>query len=161
MAGSTPGVADQTCATISVRVLDGDDTGKEVAGIPLTDALYSSGTEVGQRVTLIRIPPMDGQPAQYQFSDFERRIPLIVITVVFAPAVIIVARWRGFAALLGLGFAGFILVKFMFPALVSGIEPAAGRADRQLGDHVRRPVRRPRLLARAPRPPWSAPCSAW
>jgi uncharacterized membrane protein len=123
MAGSTPGVADQTCATIAVRVLDGDDTGKEVAGIPLTDALYNSGTEVGQRVTLIRIPPLDGQPAQYQFSDFERRVPLLVITLVFAAAVIFVARWRGFAALLGLGFAGFILVKFMFPALVSGSNP--------------------------------------
>ena len=103
--------------------LDGDDTGKEVAGIPLTDALYNSGTEVGQRVTLIRIPPLDGQPAQYQFSDFERRVPLLVITLVFAAAVIFVARWRGFAALLGLGFAGFILVKFMFPALVSGSNP--------------------------------------
>ena len=123
MAGSTPGVADQTCATIAVRVLDGDDTGKEVAGIPLTDALFNSGTSVGQRVTLIRIPPLDGQPAQYQFSDFERRIPLLVITLVFAAAVIFVARWRGFAALLGLGFAGFILVKFMFPALVSGSNP--------------------------------------
>ena len=41
--------------------------------VPLTDALYSTGIEVGQRVTLIRIPPLDGQPAQYQFSDFERR----------------------------------------------------------------------------------------
>ena len=76
-----------------------------------------------RRVTLIRIPPIDGQPAQYQFSDFERSIPLIVIAVAFALAVIIVARWRGFAALLGLGFAGFILVKFMFPALVSGTNP--------------------------------------
>jgi uncharacterized membrane protein len=123
MAGSTPGVTDQTCATITVRVLEGDDTGKDVAGIPLTDALYSSGTEVGQRVTLIRIPPIDGQPAQYQFSDFERRVPLLVITLVFALAVIGVARWRGFAALLGLGFAGFILVKFMFPALVTGANP--------------------------------------
>ena len=123
MAGSTPGVSNQTCATIAVRVLDGEDTGKEVAGIPLTDALYNSGTEVGQRVTLIRIPPLDGQPAQYQFSDFERRTPLLVITLVFAAAVIFVARWRGFAALLGLGFAGFILVKFMFPALVSGSNP--------------------------------------
>jgi uncharacterized membrane protein len=94
-----------------------------VAGIPLTDALYSSGTSIGQRVTLVRIPPIDGQPAQYQFSDFERRVPLLVITLVFAAAVIFVARWRGFAALLGLGFAGFILVKFMFPALVSGANP--------------------------------------
>ena len=123
MAGSTPGMESQTCATIAVRVLDGDDTGREVTGIPLTDALYSSGTSIGQRVTLVRIPPLDGQPAQYQFSDFERRVPLLVITLVFAAAVIFVARWRGFAALLGLGFAGFILVKFMFPALVTGANP--------------------------------------
>ncbi|MFT4166396.1 MAG: YibE/F family protein [Microlunatus sp.] len=123
MAGSTPGANNQTCATISVRVLDGDDTGKEVAGIPLTDALYNSGTKIGQRVKLIRIPPTDGQPSQFQFSDFERRAPLIVITLAFAAAVIFVARWRGFASLLGLGFAGFILVKFMFPALVSGSNP--------------------------------------
>lgn len=123
MAGSAPGVQDQTCATITVRVLEGDDTGKEVPGIPLTDAIYSSGTEVGQQVTLIRIPPVDGQPSQFQFNDFERRVPLLVITLVFALAVIVVARWRGFAALLGLGFAGFILVKFMFPALVTGANP--------------------------------------
>ena len=123
MAGSTPGANNQTCATITVRVLEGDDTGKEVAGIPLTDALYNSGTKVGQRVKLIRIPPADGQPSQFQFSDFERRVPLVVITLAFAAAVIFVARWRGFAALLGLGFAGFILVKFMFPALVSGSNP--------------------------------------
>jgi uncharacterized membrane protein len=123
MAGSTPGVSNQTCATITVKVLEGDDTGMEVAGIPLTEALYSSGTQVGQRVTLIRIPPIDGQPAQFQFSDFERRIPLLVITLAFALAVIIVARWRGFASLLGLVFAGFILVKFMFPALVTGTDP--------------------------------------
>jgi uncharacterized membrane protein len=123
MAGSSPGVSNQTCAMITVRVLEGDDTGKEVAAIPLTDALFTSGTEVGQRVTLIRIPPIDGQPAQYQFSDFERRTPLVIITLAFAAAVIFVARWRGFASLLGLGFAGFVLVKFMFPALVTGSDP--------------------------------------
>ena len=123
MAGSSPGVSNQTCAMLTIRVLEGDDTGKEVAGIPLTDALFNSGTEVGQRVTLIRIPPIDGQPAQYQFSDFERRTPLVIITLAFAAAVIFVARWRGFASLLGLGFAGFVLVKFMFPALVSGSDP--------------------------------------
>src|SRR5690349_18895501 len=98
MAGSTPGVQDLTCAMITVRVLEGDDTGREVPGIPLTDALYSSGTDIGQQVTLIRIPPANGQPSQFQFNDFERRVPLLVITLVFAIAVIAVARWRGFAA---------------------------------------------------------------
>ena len=48
-----------------------------------------------------------------------------MIALLFAVAVIAVARWRGFAALLGLAFAGFILIKFMFPALVVGTNPIA------------------------------------
>ena len=43
--------------------------------------------------------------------------------LIFAAVVIVVARWRGFAALIGLGFAGFILVTFMFPALIAGTNP--------------------------------------
>ena len=76
-------------------------------------------------IKLVRVPPADGQPAQYQFSDFERRTPLIAFALIFAAVVIAVARWRGFASLIGLGFAGFILVKFMFPALVAGTNPIA------------------------------------
>jgi hypothetical protein len=40
-----------------------------------------------------------------------------------AVAVVAVARWRGFASLIGLAFAGFVLVKFMFPALIAGTNP--------------------------------------
>jgi hypothetical protein len=50
-------------------------------------------------------------------------MPLLVVGVIFAIVVIGVARWRGFAALIGLGFAGFILVTFMFPALIAGTNP--------------------------------------
>lgn len=124
LAGSTPGTAAGTCANISVQLVEGDERGQTVT-VPLTEALYDSGTRVGQQVKLVRIPPAEGQPAQYQFSDFERGTPLLVIALAFAVAVVVVARWRGFAALLGLGFAGFILVKFMFPALVIGTNPIA------------------------------------
>ncbi|MFL6064062.1 MAG: YibE/F family protein [Friedmanniella sp.] len=122
LSGSTPGVQSSRCANVTARILDGNDAGL-YATVPLTDALYSSGAEVGQKIKLIRVPPADGQPAQYQFSDFERRTPLILLTLAFAAVVVAVARWRGFASLVGLGFAGFILVKFMFPALVAGSNP--------------------------------------
>ncbi|GAA3623029.1 YibE/F family protein [Microlunatus ginsengisoli] len=125
LAGSTPDKSSAGCANIAVEVLQGEDQGKKVEGIPLTAPIVSSGLEIGQKVVLIRIPPADGQPAQYQFSDFERRSPLAVIAILFAIAVISVARWRGFAALLGLAFAGFIMIKFMFPALVIGTNPIA------------------------------------
>jgi len=122
LAGSTPGQSSNACANLTATVSDGEGKG-DVASVPLTQALYASGAEVGQTITLIRVPPGDGQPASYQFSDFDRRAPLIALTIVFALVVIAVARWRGLASLLGLAFAGFILVKFMFPALVAGQNP--------------------------------------
>lgn len=121
MIGSTPGVDDQTCATVAAELREGPEEG-QIIEVPLNNAVYSSGTEVGQKIKLLRLP-VEGQPASYQFSDFERSTPLLVLTGAFAVAVVAVARWRGLASLIGLGFAGFILVKFMFPALVAGSNP--------------------------------------
>jgi uncharacterized membrane protein len=107
---------------VTAQLLQGDDKSKTVT-VPVTSAIYSSGIEAGQVIKLVRVPPSADQPAQYQFSDFERRVPLLVVGLLFAIVVVVVARWRGFAALLGLGFAGFILVTFMFPALIAGTNP--------------------------------------
>ena len=41
----------------------------------------------------------------------------------FFVLVVGVARWRGFASVVGLLFAGFILLEFMFPALIQGQNP--------------------------------------
>jgi uncharacterized membrane protein len=121
-AGSTPGVNSQICANVTVELLQGPELGQSVE-VPLTDAIYGSGTRVGQEIKLVRLPPIEDQPVSYQFAEFERSTPLIVLSVIFAVAVVVVARWRGFASLVGLVFAGFILVKFMFPALISGTNP--------------------------------------
>ena len=122
LSGSTPGVTNARCADLTSQLLEGDDKGKAVT-VPVTAAIYSSGIKVGQAIKLVRVPPAGDQPAQYQFSDFKRSTPLLVVGLIFAAVVIVVARWRGFAALLGLGFAGFILVTFMFPALIAGSNP--------------------------------------
>jgi uncharacterized membrane protein len=122
LAGSTPGTNEARCADVTSELLEGDDKGETVT-VPITAAIYSSGAEPGQVIKLIRVPPSGDQPAQYQFSEFERSMPLLVMALIFAVVVIVVARWRGFAALIGLGFAGFILVTFMFPALIAGSNP--------------------------------------
>ena len=107
---------------MTAQLLEGTEKGNSVT-VPITSAIYSSGIKAGQVIKLVRVPPAADQPAQYQFSDFERSTPLLVVGVIFAIVVIGVARWRGFAALIGLGFAGFILVTFMFPALIAGTNP--------------------------------------
>jgi uncharacterized membrane protein len=122
LTGSTPGASNARCADVTARLLQGTEKGNSVT-VPITSAIYSSGIKAGQVIKLVRVPPAADQPAQYQFSDFARGTPLLVVGVIFAIVVIGVARWRGFAALIGLGFAGFILVTFMFPALIAGTNP--------------------------------------
>lgn len=122
--GSTqaPGAGEQTCGRASVELLDGPEAGVVVDEIMLKATDFDAGVSVGQKVKLFRIP-MEGMPAQYQFSEFERGVPLIFFTVFFVVAVALVARWRGIMAILGLVWAFFIMVYFMFPALVSGANP--------------------------------------
>ncbi len=122
LAGSTSGVTDTRCADLTAELLRGDDKGKAVT-VPITAPLYSSGVEVGQVIKLVRLPSTGDQPATYQFSEFDRSTPLLVVGLIFAVVVVVVARWRGFAALIGLAFAGFILIIFMFPALIAGSNP--------------------------------------
>jgi len=97
-----------------------------------------SGPHAGNR-TLLEISPGPGQPSlvagdeirivrqtdpygtpMYSFDDYARGFPLALIAAVFFLVVIVVARWRGVRALLGLGFAFGVLVMFLLPALLDG-----------------------------------------
>ncbi|MVA74753.1 YibE/F family protein [Auraticoccus sp. F435] len=118
--GSNPSF-ESTCADLSVEMLQGPERGQTV-NVTLTAAVYASGVEPGQRVRLIRVPIPDA-PAGYQFSDFSRQLPLTVFGLLFIGSIVAVARLRGLIAMLGLGFAGFVMIQFMFPALVSGSNP--------------------------------------
>lgn len=112
----------QVCGKARVQILDGPEKGQTIDDITLTAPVFASGVGPGQKVKLFRVP-MEGAPPAYQFHDFERTTPMIVFALLFAVAVVAVARLRGLFSLVGLGFAGFILVKFMFPALVAGSNP--------------------------------------
>ncbi len=109
------------CATISVHLDEGPEAGS-VESMTVSAAVYSSGISQGTKIRLYRTP-IDNAPAAYQFADFQRVVPMVVLTVLFVVAVVAVARWRGLIAIGALLFAGFIMVAFMFPALIEGRDP--------------------------------------
>jgi YibE/F-like protein len=117
--GSAPG-SEETCAALTVQLSEGPDAGRDVS-VPIPGAVYRSGVEPGDEVVLIRVPTQ-GQPG-YQFYDFERSLPLGVVAAAFAIVVIAVARFRGLAAIVGLGFAFLILGRFLLPGLLTGQSP--------------------------------------
>jgi uncharacterized membrane protein len=77
---------------------------------------------VGDRLVLSRDGKAEGGP-NYQFYDYSRRTPIVVLAIAFAVVVGLVARWRGLRALLGLGFAFAVLLWFVLPGLLAEKSP--------------------------------------
>ncbi|WP_175557518.1 YibE/F family protein [Raineyella antarctica] len=115
--GSTSSAA-QTCAALTVQLLEGEDKGKDVQ-VNTTSAIFKSGVQPGQRVVVYRVPTLNGQ-ANYQFADFARTGPVVFFAIAFLLVTVAVARRRGLLSVIGLAWAAFIMVAFIFPALISG-----------------------------------------
>ena len=115
-------VAQQlTCANVVVEVLEGDGAG-EFQLVELPPEVYAGGIEVGDVLVLTRDPgAQDG--SGYAFYDYDRDVPVVVLTLTFAVVTVAVARLRGFAALIGLAFAFFVMLQFLLPGLLGDSSP--------------------------------------
>ncbi len=112
--------ADQ-CALAEVVVTSGLDAGQTfLAGAPV--GVGAPEVAVGDDVVLQA--NIDAPPDQrYVVVDFQRGPVLWVLAGVFALAVVALARWRGVAALVGLGVSLMILLTFVLPAVLAGQPP--------------------------------------
>ena len=115
--GGVPSNTD--CVTATVTVLSGPEAGQEVA-VQLLGSAGRSGLRAGDQVQLIRIPGETGEPANLEYFGTNRLPALGVLLALFVLVVLAIARLRGLMALVGLGFSGWVMFGFMFPALMSG-----------------------------------------
>ena len=112
----------QTCARAVMVIADGESAGDYVQ-VDLPPEVVAEGVEVGDELVLNRDPGGDSGEATYNFQDFPRGTPIVVLALAFTLVVGAVARLRGLLALLGLGFAFAVLLQFMLPALLDGGSP--------------------------------------
>jgi uncharacterized membrane protein len=113
-----------SCAHLTVKLTSGADAGQQVK-VDVDPTIRRSGIAPGDEIKLARYRTQAGQPPAYAFVDFTRSTPMWWLAAVFALLVVGVARWRGLAALVGLGLSFWVLLKFMIPALLSGENPLA------------------------------------
>ena len=126
--------APPPCAVLEVQLRSGPEQGDtvqvEVIG-PTAEAGLRPGDVVRWAASraLEDVAELDGARAQAQFSFFgvDRTTPLALMAGLFVLVVLLVARWRGLLALVGLVFAGWVVFQFLLPALLAG-EPALGVA---------------------------------
>ncbi|OMQ14119.1 hypothetical protein A7K94_0218915, partial [Modestobacter sp. VKM Ac-2676] len=121
-AAATGNAPAQSCARAVMVIAEGDSSGDYVQ-VELSPEVVAEGIEVGDELVLNRDPGIDSGQVTYQFQDFPRSTPIIVLALAFTLVVGAVARLRGLLALVGLGFAFFILLQFMLPGLLAGSSP--------------------------------------
>ena len=116
-ASQTGNGSTSPCLTATVELQTGEDA-RQVVEVELQGPQAQGGLKAGDSIEVARIPTPEGP--LYSYSGTNRLPTLIVMAALFVACVLAVARWRGLFALLGLAFAGFVLLGFMLPALITG-----------------------------------------
>jgi uncharacterized membrane protein len=114
--------ADPACSVATITIDEGPDAGDTVA-LNITVGETSPDLESGTRVYLQPLP--EGSDPSYALTDVDRTVPLLVLSVLFAVAVVLLAGWKGVSALVGLAASMLILGIFVLPALLEGSPPVA------------------------------------
>ncbi|MFT6289600.1 MAG: putative membrane protein [Ilumatobacter sp.] len=74
---------------------------------------------------LVDIVTQDNGSPLIFFYDFERSTPLGLLVLVFVTAIVVLGRWRGVGALVGLAASLAVIVLFVLPALLEGANALA------------------------------------
>ena len=110
------------CDKVRMRLEGGPDRG-ESRTIEFADAPNKPDLAPGDRIVLNHVQGAD-RGFDYTYADRQRRSVLLLLTAVFAVAVIALGRWRGVGALVGLGASIFVLLQFVVPSVLEGNDPS-------------------------------------
>lgn len=118
--GTTP--ADGVdCRRVRVRLLQGPDEGSRRT-LEFPESEIGPDLDSGDEIVLSYQPRAEPR-FEYDYADRQRRGPLLLLAILFAVAVVLLARLRGLLALLGLGASIAVLLVFVLPALLDGTSP--------------------------------------
>ena len=112
-----PGAEDIDCFVVQAEITEGIDAGQLFELPPFFESRVSF--EPGDELVLAKTENADA-PFRYAFSDRNRKSALLLLTTVFAVAVVILGGLRGASALAGLASTVLILGFYTLPALLEG-----------------------------------------
>lgn len=93
-----------------------------VEGISDFEVAQDASYDVGDKVVVMRSSGPGGEPHFY-ITDYVRRMPLLLLTIVFVLVVLSVARFKGLRALIVLLVTFFIIIKGVIPLILQGYNP--------------------------------------
>ncbi|NTW12469.1 MAG: YibE/F family protein [Anaerolineales bacterium] len=85
----------------------------------LSSAVY---LEPGDSVLVTIGSRPDGVLTVY-FVDFVRTTPLLLLTALFAAAILLISRWKGLRSLLSMAFSLTVIIGYIIPRILAGEDP--------------------------------------
>lgn len=116
-----------TCQSVEAKVTSGPGKG-DVARFDYQVFASNNELKVGDDIVLAAFSDPsqpDSETVQYSFVDYQRKLPLVALTLLFLVAVIALGRMRGLRALIALALSLGMLVWFTIPSIVAGHSPLA------------------------------------
>ncbi|OEU96065.1 YibE/F family protein [Streptomyces oceani] len=114
------GASGNGCHKATVEVINGKDAGHSFTEVVMPDAIRTYTT--GQQVV---VAYAENAPPELRYSviDVDRTTPMLLLAGAFAVVVVLVGRWRGILALVGLAISFAVLTLFILPAILDGSNP--------------------------------------
>ncbi len=107
-----------------LRIENLDLAGKEIEVNNLDDfdVLSQSAYQVGDKVMIAYYPAETGE-GYFQIQDYVRTKSLFWLSLIFVLLIIVVGRWKGVRALVGLALSFVVIMYFVIPRILVGQSP--------------------------------------
>lgn len=112
------------CSEVTAELIEGADAGERFSFNHSTGP-NSRGMEAGDSILVAKAPPSEQQGPTYYFLDYDRRLPLALLAILFGVVVVGLSRWHGVFSLVGVALSMMVLVLFVMPAILEGSSPLA------------------------------------
>jgi uncharacterized membrane protein len=114
-----PGPTAQRCRRITIEVAHGG-----TSTITLGPSNIAPRVEHGAHIRVVRTKAPPGSGAEpYSFVDYDRHGSLLWLAIAFGVLAVLLARWRGLLALVGVVLSLLLVTKFIVPAILAGSSP--------------------------------------
>jgi len=109
---------------LKLKALTGRLKGKEVIfqGISDLEVISAGIYKKGDKVVVNHIKNADGLD-EFYVMDYVRRGYLYLLAGIFGAVIVLIGRWKGIKALLGLIVSFFIIMKYIVPQILAGGNP--------------------------------------
>jgi uncharacterized membrane protein len=123
--GGCESFAGPGCRIAELELRSGPDSGARTF-LTLSGDRFAPPVEAGDSIRVARntreegeeVPLDDASQYPVAFVDFERTSPLLVLFLAFVALVVVLGRWHGVRALVGLGLSLALVVEFLAPAIL-------------------------------------------